>query len=43
MLVMGVLPFCAAEDATGPILVTVLGVVAEFEREMMLARSRRSG
>ena len=31
---------CAAEDAAGPILVTVLGGVAEFEREMMLKRQR---
>ena len=31
---------CAAEDAAGPILVTVLGMVAEMERKLIRERQQ---
>jgi DNA invertase Pin-like site-specific DNA recombinase len=33
-------PLCAAEDAAGPILVTVLGMVAEMERKFIRERQQ---
>src|SRR5215211_3320928 len=33
-------PLCAAEDAAGPILVTVLGMVAKMERKFIRERQQ---
>jgi DNA invertase Pin-like site-specific DNA recombinase len=33
-------PFCAAEDAAGPILTTALGMVAEMDRKFIRERQQ---